>query len=172
VSSLFLFYIIEYSGRKVDDRQITKLANKGIETLEYADCFITEVRVNGNKVEIFLDSDEGISFLKCRKISREVEAVIDEKEWWGGKYTLEVSSAGIGRPLVSQRQYPKNVGRQMVVKTTEGEKVKGELKAVNDEGIVLTYQVIEKERKKKIKVQKDHPVKWEEIEEAKIKASF
>lgn len=156
----------------MDERQIRKLARKGIETLEYADCFITEVKVNGNKIEIFLDSDEGISFLKCRKISREVEAVIDEKEWWGGKYTLEVSSAGIGRPLVSQRQYPKNIGRQMVVKTSAGEKVKGELKAVDDDGIVLTYQVIEKEGKKKKKVQKDHPIQWEEIEEAKIKASF
>ena len=156
----------------MDDRQIRKLAEKGIETLEYADCFITEVKVNGNKVEIFLDSDEGISFLKCRKISREVEAVVDEKEWWGGKYTLEVSSAGIGRPLVSQRQYPKNIGRKMVVKTTQGEKVKGDLKAVDDEGITLTYEVIEKEGKKKKKVQKDHPIAWEAIEEAKIKASF
>lgn len=156
----------------MDDRQIRKLAENGIETLEYADCFITEVKVNGNKIEIFLDSDEGISFLKCRKISREVEAVVDEKEWWGGKYTLEVSSAGIGRPLVSRRQYPKNIGRKMVVKTTEGEKVKGELKGVDEQGITISYEITEKEGKKKKKVQKDHPIAWESIEEAKIKASF
>ena len=159
----------------MDERQIRKLARKGIETLEFADCFITEVKVNGNKIEIFLDSDEGISFLKCRKISREVEAVIDEKEWWDGKYTLDVSSAGIGRPLVNQRQYPKNIGRQMVVKTNEGEKVKGALKEVSEDGIILTYEAIELEgqnKKKKKKVQKDHPIAWEAIEEAKIKASF
>ena len=156
-------------------KSIRKLARKGIATLEYDDCFVTEVQVNGNKVEIFLDSDEGISFLKCRKVSREVEAVIDEKEWWEGRYTLEVSSAGIGRPLVSQRQYPKNIGRQMVVKTNGGEKVKGELTAVDEEGITLTYEVIElvgQNKKKKKKVPKDHPIAWEAIEEAKIKASF
>lgn len=159
----------------MEEKQITKLAQKGIDTLEYTDCFITEVKVNGNKVEIFLDSDEGISFLKCRKVSREVEAVIDEKEWWGGKYTLEVSSAGIGRPLVNQRQYPKNIGRQIVVKTNGGEKVKGELTAVDDDGITITYEVVElqgQNKKKKKKVQKDHPIAWEAIEEAKIKASF
>ena len=45
----------------------------------------------------------------------------------------------------------------MVVKTNEGEKVKGELKEVSDEGIVLTYEVIElvgqnkKKKKKKYK---------------------
>ena len=159
----------------MEAKHIKKFARKGIETLEYGDCFVTEVQVNGNKVEIFLDSDEGISFLKCRKVSREVEAVIDEKKWWEGKYTLEVSSAGIGRPLVNQRQYPKNIGRQMIVKTNEGEKVKGELKEVSDEGIVLTYEVIElvgQNKKKKKKVQKDHPIIWVEIEEAKIKASF
>ena len=63
----------------------------------------------------------------------------------------------------------------MVVKTNEGEKVKGELKEVSDEGIVLTYEVIElvgQNKKKKKKVQKDHPIIWEEIEEAKIKVSF
>ncbi len=159
----------------MEEKHIKKLARKSIETLEYTDCFITEVKVAGNKVEIFLDSDDGISFLKCRKVSREVEAVIDEKEWWDGRYTLEVSSAGIGRPLVSQRQYPKNIGRQMVIKTIEGEKVKGELTAVDDEGITLTYEVIElqgQNKKKKVKVQKDHPIKWDVIEEAKIKASF
>ena len=156
-------------------KHIRKFARKGIEALEYDDCFVTEVFVTGNKVEIFLDSDEGISFLKCRKVSREVEAVIDEKEWWGGRYTLEVSSAGIGRPLVNQRQYPKNIGRQIVVKTNDGEKVKGELTAVSEEGVTLTYEVIElqgQNKKKKKKVPKDHPITWEEIEEAKIKASF
>ena len=124
-------------------RYIKKIARKGIEALEYDDCFVTEVLVTDNKVEIFLDSDEGISFLKCRKVSREVEAVIDEKEWWGGRYTLEVSSAGIGRPLVNQRQYPKNIGRQIVVKTIKGEKVKGELKEVNEEGITLSLRMLE-----------------------------
>ncbi len=168
-------YILKLQIKPMEAKHIKKFARKGIETLEYGDCFVTEVQVNGNKVEIFLDSDEGISFLKCRKVSREVEAVIDEKKWWEGKYTLEVSSAGIGRPLVNQRQYPKNIGRQMVVKTNEGEKVKGELKEVSDEGIVLTYEVIElvgQNKKKKKKVQKDHPIIWVEIEEAKIKASF
>jgi len=67
----------------MEAKHIKKFARKGIETLEYGDCFVTEVQVNGNKVEIFLDSDEGISFLKCRKVSREVEAVIDEKKMVG-----------------------------------------------------------------------------------------
>ena len=157
----------------MDDRQIRKLARKGLQTLEYEDCFLTEVKVTNNKVEVFIDSGEGVSFLKCRKLSREIEAVIDEKEWWGGKYTLEVSSAGVGRPLVDQRQYPKNIGRKVAIVTTEDEKVKGELTAVDDTGVIVTYEVIERdERKKKIKLQKDHPIRWEEIKETKIKASF
>ena len=169
--SLFFLPYVEIA-KILDDRQIRKLAEKGLETLEYADCFITEIKVVGNKIEVFLDSDEGISFLKCRKVSREIEAVIDEKEWWGGKYTLDVSSAGIGRPLVSRRQYPKNIGRKIEVKTIGGEKVKGVLSIVAEEGISLSYEVIEREGKKKKKIEKIHPIKWDEIKESKIKASF
>lgn len=156
----------------MDERNIKKLANKAITELDYDDCFLTEVQVNNNKIEVFLDSDESISFLKCRKVSREIEAVIDEKEWWGGKYTLEVSSAGVGRPLVSRRQYPKNIGRTIVIKTITGEKVKGELLEVNDDGVSLVYEVVEKIGKKKVKKDITHPIKWEEIEESKIKISF
>lgn len=110
--------------------------------------------------------------MKCRKVSREVEAVIDERGWWGGKYTLEVSSAGVGRPLVSRRQYPKNIGRDMVVKTEAGEKIKGTLAAVSDDGITLSYEVTEKQGKKKIKKLVDHPINWDAINEAKIKVRF
>lgn len=156
----------------MDDTKITKLAQDGLDTLGYDDCFITELKVNANKIEIFLDSDDGISYEKCGRLSRNIEAVIDEAGWWGGKYTIEVSSAGIGRPLVSRRQYPKNIGRQMQVKTSDGEKVKGELSAVTDEGITLQYEVVTKEGKKKIKSIKDHLIAWDEIAEAKIKVSF
>lgn len=156
----------------MEEKQILSLASKGIESLEYTDCFITEVSVNGNKIEIFMDSDESVSFEKCRKLSRHIEEAIDEKGWWGGKYTIEVSSSGVGRPLVSKRQYPKNVGRDIVIKTAAGEKVKGILSAVNDEGVILSYEVKEKDGKKNIKVEKEHPIKWEEIEESKIKARF
>lgn len=156
----------------MDDSKIRKLTEEGLDTLGYDDCFITELKISGSKVEIYLDSDEGISYEKCGRLSRNIEAVIDEEGWWGGKYTLEVSSAGIGRPLVSRRQYPKNIGRQLKVKTTDGEKLSGELVAVNDEGITISYEVVTKEGKKKIKSIKQHPIAWEEIGEAKIKVTF
>lgn len=156
----------------MEEKQIRSITELGLKNLEYDDCFITEIQVNGSRVEIYLDSDENISFLKCRKVSREVEAVIDERGWWGGKYTLEVSSAGVGRPLVSRRQYPKNIGRDMVVKTEAGEKIKGTLAAVSDDGITLSYEVTEKQGKKKIKKLVDHPINWDAINEAKIKVRF
>jgi len=92
--------------------QLTKLLEEKFQEEEFADCFIIEIKSLQNKrVEIYVDSDSGITFKKCQQLSRHLEAEIDEKGWLGEKYTLEVSSPGITRPLIFHRQYPRNIGR-------------------------------------------------------------
>lgn len=152
--------------------KIEKLVLDAIEELDYTDCFLVELKVNNTKVEVFLDSDESVTFEKCRKISRLVEAELDENGWLGERYTLEVSSAGVGKPLKMYRQYVKNLGRNIEVKTTDGDKVKGNLKSATEEKIVVNFTETIKEGKKKKKVEVDREVSMVDIKEAKIKVSF
>jgi len=104
--------------------------------------------------------------------SRMVEAVLDEEQWLGEKYMLDVSSAGVGKPLKFTRQYVKNIGRTVEVKTHDGEKVKGVLTAANDEQIVVTYDERVKEGKKKKKITVNREISMESVKETKIKVSF
>ena len=154
------------------ENKIEKLIDQAINELEYTDCFLVDLKVNNTRIEIFLDSDESVTFEKCRKISRKIEAVLDEEQWLGEKYTLEVSSAGVGKPLKFTRQYVKNIGRTIEVKKIDGEKVKGELIGADDEKVSVKFMETIKEGKKKKKVETVVEVPRSEIKESKIKVSF
>lgn len=156
------------------EKKFEKLIDQAINELEYEDCFLVDLKVSNNKVQIFLDSDDSITFLKCRKVSRFIEAVIDEEQWLGEKYTLDVSSAGVGKPLKMTRQYLKNIGRDIEVKLygEDKEKVLGELVSASDESISVYYEEVVKEGKKKKKLEITREIPRDEIKEAKIKISF
>ena len=137
------------------------------------DCFLLEIKISANKkVQVFIDSTEGVSFDKCRRLSRALEKEIDENGWLGEKYVLEVSSAGIDRPLTDLRQYPKNVGRNVEVILKDQSKWKGLFKAFSDDAVTLEYQSVRKEGKKKIKEQLEKIIGLDEIDEIKVKVKF
>lgn len=154
------------------EEKISELVEKAIVELEYSDCFLVDLKVNNSKIEIYLDSDSSITFERCRKVSRQIEAVLDEEQWFGEKYTLDVSSAGIGRPLKYLRQYVKNIGRIAEVKTVNNEKVRGSLSYVDEEKITITFEEKRKEGKKNVKVTVNKDIPMAEIIETRIKISF
>lgn len=152
--------------------EIEKLVEKGLAELEFTDTYLIDVKVKNNKIEVFLDSDDAISFLKCQKLSRWLEAILDENKSFGENYTLEVSSAGVGSPLKFLRQYPKNIGRIIDIKHGDGQNVRGVLKKVEENLIFVEYEIKVKEGKKNKKVMQTDIIKFEDIIESKIKISF
>ncbi len=153
--------------------QLTQLLETKFQEEEFADCFIIEIKSLPNKrVEIYVDSDSGITFKKCQQLSRYLEAEIDEKGWLGEKYTLEVSSPGITRPLLFFRQYPRNIGRKLEVKQMEGTTKVGTLIAVNETEITLESKQRIKEGKKKKTVVVQDIIPFDNIKETKVKITF
>lgn len=155
--------------------QITQLLEEKYSTDEdFADCFTVDIELKpGQKLNVFADCDSGMTFEKCKKLSRYLESFIDTHGWLGEKYTLEVSSPGISRPLKFVRQYQKNIGRQLEVTQTDKNRLVGLLKTVTDTHIVLSYTVIERdEKKKKKEVEMEAIIPYEQIEKALIKISF
>ncbi|MCC6280444.1 MAG: ribosome maturation factor [Saprospiraceae bacterium] len=140
----------------------------------FADCFTVEIELkSGQKLCVFADSDSGMTFEKCQKLSRYLEAFIDTNGWLGEKYTLEVSSPGIARPLKFPRQYHKNIGRQMEVTQTGKDRIVGLLKAVEETQIVLSQTVTERDEKKKKKViEVETFIPFDQIEKAIVKLAF
>ncbi len=156
----------------VEDKITTLLEEKFREDA-FSDCFLVDLKLHAhNKLDVFLDSDFGISFEQCQKISRYLEEYLDEEQWLGEKYVLEVSSPGISRPLSMKRQYPRNVGRKVEVKLKDGDKRSGTLKEVEEDHIVLEEKVRRKEGKRKKTEVVETEIDFNSIKETKVKVSF
>ena len=157
---------------EVEDK-ITSLLEEKFREDAFSDCFLVDLKLHANnKLEVFLDSDFGISFEQCQKISRYLEEYLDEEQWLGEKYVLEVSSPGVSRPLRLQRQYPKNVGRKVEVKLKDGDKRTGILKNVEEDRIVLEEKVRVKEGKRKKTELVETEIDFNSIAETKVKITF
>lgn len=158
--------------------QIEKYILEKLEEPEFSDYYLLEVKYNpaNKKVEVFIDSDAGISLGVTSKLNRYLQTQIDEADLLGEKYILDVSSPGITKPLKLVRQYRKNLGRTLeITYKVEGRNVrqKGTLTKVDDEqGIVIQYDVKEKIGKKNVVKIVEKELAFDEIEKAVVKVSF
>jgi ribosome maturation factor RimP len=149
------------------------LAEKYATDEVFADCFTVEIELKPNhQLSIFADSDSGMTFEKCRVLSRYLEQYLDTNGWLGEKYVLEVSSPGIGRPLKFLRQYQKNIGRTLEITLTDKSIHSGILKSADENQVVLEQTVVEKIEKKKQERQVETPIPFEQINKAIVKIVF
>jgi ribosome maturation factor RimP len=122
-----------------------------------------------NKLIIHVDGDEGISIQDCAAISRHVGFHLEEENAIEKAYNLEVSSPGVGEPLLLTRQYHKNIGRELSVKLNEGVVKEGKLLAVTESAILIEEKV--KEKGKKVQLVETQ-IEFNNIVETKVLISF
>lgn len=155
------------------EERINDLLSALFSTDEYSDCFLVEVKQSGKKLEVFVDSDDKVDFEKCREISRYLEKeYLDVEQPMGESYTLDVGSPGVGRPLRFYRQYPKNVGRNLEVTTTEGESYTGKLIRVAPNEVTLEAKVRRKEGKRTKTTVEEIAIAFDAIKKSIVKISF
>lgn len=158
---------------EVTDRIAQLLEEKYTADEAFADCFTVEIELKpGQKLYVFADSDSGMTFEKCQKISRYLESHLDTNGWLGDKYLLEVSSPGIGRALKFLRQYHNNLGRTVEVTLKDKTRQTGLLKAAEENQVVLSQKVVEREGNKKKEVEKETAIPFEQIEKTVVKLAF
>jgi ribosome maturation factor RimP len=100
--------------------------------------FLIEVKITpANKVTVLLDGDNGVTIDDCTKVNKALYKFIEENNLFGGDFSLEVSSAGVDKPLKLLRQYKKNIGRKVKVTLIDGGIVEGKLTDVTTEDITI-----------------------------------
>ncbi len=70
-------------------------------------------------LRVVVDKSGGVTIGDCERMSRSLEALLDVEDPINGPYVLEVSSPGIDRPLVTQRDFENNIGRLARIVTSE-----------------------------------------------------
>jgi ribosome maturation factor RimP len=82
------------------------------------------------KVIITLDDDNGVVLQDCIDISRAIDLSLDRKS-----KIIRSGFSRVSSPLKKIRQYKKNIGRTLIVKTTEN--IEAELVEANDDFVIL-----------------------------------
>lgn len=149
------------------------LKNFAQEFLEGSEHFLIEVEKstkNSTKYVVVIDGDEGVSIDACSQLSRHISKKVDEElEDDLEAFTYEVSTPGVDRPLMLERQYPKHIGRTLKF-TAEEKVIKGEILEVSNGE--LTLNVEEKQKGKKKLEYTKQVFKLKDINEPKIIVSF
>jgi ribosome maturation factor RimP len=124
---------------------------------------------NNMKVQVFIDGDNLVDIEECSRISRKLSNEMEERALIDGKYTVEVSSPGVDKPLMFIRQYPKHVDRELEVLTVDNKKFQGTLLSVVDNEIELS---IKSSKIKKELNSESLKLAFDEIEKATVVLRF
>jgi len=127
---------------------IDKIRQFILPIIESNDAELVDVELKGRRgnqlLRIFVDTEGGITLKHCERISREVSDLLDQKDLIDGKYRLEVSSPGIDRPLKTERDFQRNLNRNVRVKffnqDEEEMQLEGKIKIVENKMIFLEVE--------------------------------
>ncbi len=119
----------------------------------------------GRTLRIAIDKNEGfISLDDCERVSHVAGPLLDQADLIPDSYTLEVSSPGAERPLRSQAEYERFIGRKINVRYRSGAAeavLEGPLVAVDDAGIAVQGRSTEV-----------HHLAWEDVLAGRLAVSL
>jgi len=105
-----------------------------------------EIKGGGNRsiVRIFIDQPSGISLSDCERFSKRLSVLLDVEDFVPFSYVLEVSSPGLDRPLVREKDFVRFSGKIAKIRTRlpmEGQKnFRGRILGVN--GGRLSFEIV------------------------------
>ncbi|MGE5629845.1 MAG: ribosome maturation factor RimP [Caulobacteraceae bacterium] len=127
--------------RKVED-VVYKLAKPVIDRYNF-ELVEIEYKKEGADwyLRIYIDKEGGITVDDCQAVSEEVSDLLDEADPIDHSYIFEVSSPGIERPLKTERDYRKSLGKNVEVKlfsAIDGKKaIEGLLKGYTEDKVII-----------------------------------
>ena len=90
----------------------------------------------------YIDKPGGININDCVDVSREMNEILDREDYIADAYTFEVSSPGLGRPLKKEKDYIRNLDKEIEIHTYKAiEKQKeffGILKAYDESTVTIS----------------------------------
>lgn len=125
-----------------------------VEDLGYETVRITTIGETNPTLQVMIepkDPEKELTVDDCATVSRAISAVLDEKDPIENKYTLEVSSPGLDRPLTKLEHFKRFVGDTAKIETSDliekRKRFKGIIKEVTPEEEIIiedgenTYKV-------------------------------
>ena len=65
----------------------------------------------------YIDKEGGITVNDCEAVAREMNDILDKEDYIPDSYVFEVSSPGLGRPLKKEKDYIRNMEKEVEIRT-------------------------------------------------------
>ncbi len=65
----------------------------------------------------YIDKEGGVTLNDCEAVSRKFSDLLDEEDFIDESYIMEVSSPGLDRPLKKEKDYIRNMGNEIEIRT-------------------------------------------------------
>ena len=103
-------------ARHIHDLIEPLVADLGFELVEV----LLRTEQVGLVLRVVIYKEEGVSLGDCTAVSREVSHLLEVEDPLPGAYHLEVSSPGLDRPLKTERDFARNLGKKVWVLFEDG----------------------------------------------------
>lgn len=89
----------------------------------------------------YIDKEGGITVNDCEAVAREMNLLLDKEDFIPDSYVFEVSSPGLGRPLKKEKDYIRNMEKEVEIRTyraiNKSKEFYGILKAYDKDSVTI-----------------------------------
>lgn len=94
-----------------------EIGDKIAGTLDYDLVDVEFVKDHGNYfLRVYIDKEGGVSLEDCQRMSEELSFELDKQDPIDIPYYLEVSSPGLDRPLKNDKDFDRNLGKEVEIR--------------------------------------------------------
>ena len=95
-------------------------------------------------LRIYIDKEGGITINDCVDVTREMNEILDKEDYIKDPFIFEVSSPGLDRPLKKDKDFERNLGKQVDIKTYKAfdkqKEFTGVLSAYDKDSVTVTFE--------------------------------
>ncbi len=135
----FLFPVVKM---RQDLQKLRRVLAAVVETMGYELVGVEfQARHDNSLLRIYIDGENGIALDDCQRVSHQLGGVLDVEDPIAGRYTLEVSSPGLDRPLFEPRHFVRFAGSEVRIQLRElldgRRKLVGRLLGMRDDDVAI-----------------------------------
>ena len=114
-----------------------------LERMEFELVDVEYVKEGGTfYLRAYIDKPGGITVNDCEAVAREMNDLLDAEDFIPDSYVFEVSSPGLGRPLKKEKDYIRNLGNEVEIRTYRSinkcKEFYGILKSYDKDSVTIT----------------------------------
>lgn len=99
-----------------ESAELRKLIEPAVTAMGYELVGVEMTRARQALLRVYIDREEGVSIDDCQKVSYQVSGLLDVEDPIAGRYSLEVSSPGLDRPLFQSQDFERFAGKLVRIK--------------------------------------------------------